>query len=232
MILIARHGATSKNKFGGADNSATPLLPEGEQQARDMGGSLYLHLLRNHIQAVDVITSGYVRTEMTAKLALEEVNRRACIPTGSPRIRVGQWTQDGRLGEISFAPKDSPPTLGNPGFFGRNILGETREDVLARLTGFYDDHLAYPVEKGRALLILAHRASTQILMENVLGVSTPSLGKKNNCELWRIDGEYLEVLHQGIKADRDSEDERRASYMQGKVQVGFLRPVATHQKPF
>ncbi len=222
MIFLGRHGLTGKNKNGGSDHPQTPLEPEGEQQARDMGTSLYRVLSSHDVSQVTVITSEAKRAVDTARLAMRQVRNLA--EKRAP-IAVSDWITDARLGELDFAPRDSPATLGNTGFFNRRLMVETRAAVHARLSAFYEDRLVAAPKPGHALVIIGHRGSNQILMEDIVGVSAP-LGKKNNCELWRIDDGHLRIVHDGIQAERDAAYERPPEFREGRIAIGTIRPVA------
>ena len=225
MIFLGRHGLTGKNKKGGTDDFQTPLEPEGEQQATDMGTSLYRALSVHDVGSVTVITSQAKRAVDTAHLAMARVQSLA---EKTAPIVISDCIRDVRLGEIDFTSRDSPATFGNPGFFNRRLTVETRAGVHGRLYSFYEDYLIATPRPGHALVIVGHRGSNQILMEDIVGVSAP-LGKKNNCELWRIDDGHLRVIHDGIQAERDAAYERPKGFREGQIAIGTIRPIAQYR---
>jgi hypothetical protein len=61
--------------------------------------------------------------------------------------------------------------------------------------------------------MVGHRASNQVFVQEILRAEM-ELWKKNNCEIWRIDRHPLEIVHHGVKADRDADDPRRAAFLE------------------
>lgn len=211
MLLLARHAATGKNLVGGTDNPLTPIVKAGRLQARAMGADLHAYLAAHGIRTLDVITSGYERTNATAREALREIERLSAINGIS--IAVASFVEDDRLGEIKFKPATFPADADHPGFFGRQLEGTTRAAVLQRLQAFHDDRLAAPRPVHHAVLMVGHRASNQVFVQEILRAEM-ELWKKNNCEIWRIDRHPLEIVHHGVKADRDADDPRRAAFLE------------------
>ena len=119
MLLFGRHAVSPKNQHGGTDTPLTPLVePDGLVQARAMGRSLHIYFARQGIIQVDIVTSGYVRTDRTAELAMEEIAR---LSQGGGRkpVEIASWIKDERIREIKWKPREFPATRENPGYFGR-----------------------------------------------------------------------------------------------------------------
>ena len=202
-VILCRHGATAKNIEGGTDDRWTKLHADGITQSIEMGARLLDFCQKNGIARLQPLTSGYDRTNASCVAALQAF-------AGSD-VEIRTITEDERIGEIKFRPRDILPTAEMPGIFGRVIDGPSLAEVLKKLSEFNAERLQ-TVPADTALVVFGHRTTNRLLAMMHLGRDIAwmeALPRMDNCETWLMGQGDIEVLHPGYPASRDEPDPRR-----------------------
>jgi 2,3-bisphosphoglycerate-dependent phosphoglycerate mutase len=171
QLVMIRHGKSQwnlENRFAGFQD--IPLTPAGEDEARQAGEKIKAAGLKfDH-----VFTSTLQRAYHTAELVLETLGLQGVPTTKADELRERDYGDLVGLNKEETAVKygkelvhlwrrsyDVPP----PG-------GESLADVVARVTPYYQQHIAPELAAGKSIFIAAHGNSLRATLI-VLGLNTP-----------------------------------------------------------
>lgn len=158
MIYLVRHGETAFNAEGRMQGQQdSPLTPEGEAQARQMG--LRLRALKDqHGGEWRIIASPLGRTRATATLIAEALGLTADPVLDDRLIEVGFGSWEG-LTRTEIARRH-PETAGLKGLFLACPDGEPYAQVAARMAAFLAEH---DQADGVHRVVVSHGGSGRVM---------------------------------------------------------------------
>lgn len=177
LLVLLRHGQSQwnlENRFTGWHD--VDLSPLGEEEARTGGARM------RDIRFDVVFTSTLKRAIRTAELALEAsgpINAHLRDGSGWKLIRHDDLRERHYgdlvgLNKAETAQKfgDEQVRLWRRSYSTRPPGGESLEDVVARVTPYWEAHIRPEVEAGKNVLVAAHGNTVRALLV-VLGEYTP-----------------------------------------------------------
>jgi broad specificity phosphatase PhoE len=181
-IILVRHGECYmnlelKDKVGGRSNES-PLTPQGEQQASELGRFLLKTLSKMEISKARFYSSTAVRASDTARIMMEHLGRsfEDCVHSehlleldmgsfeGQPRseIYTPEQLEIIRQDVINFRP---------PG-------GESQKDVEERMIAYLLDHIVGSNPEVPTLnFVISHGLAIKCVLRHILD-STPHMTRK------------------------------------------------------
>ncbi|MGF1626317.1 MAG: 2,3-diphosphoglycerate-dependent phosphoglycerate mutase [Alphaproteobacteria bacterium] len=176
LLVLLRHGQSQwnlENRFTGWHD--VDLSPLGEEEART--GGARMHDIRFDV----VFTSTLKRAIRTAEIALEAsgpVNAHLREGAGWKLIRHDDL-RERHYGDLVGLDKaetaqkfgDEQVRLWRRSYSTRPPAGESLEDVVARVTPYWEAHIRPEIEAGRNVLVAAHGNTVRALLV-VLGERT------------------------------------------------------------
>ena len=143
-FLFVRHGETFLNTTPdiiGGHSVETPLTERGERQAQLLGDYLATHT------APDVVfSSGAVRTNRTAHLALKTARLNLPITEDPRLLELSQGVYEGTRRDLAYTP-DNKALYSIGSFEGKFPEGESILEVQTRMKAFLlDIHAQYPTQ--------------------------------------------------------------------------------------
>lgn len=153
-LILLRHGRTQYNKDGRmTGHHDVPLLPEGEEQAREAG-----RLLKD-TPIAKVYSSPLSRAFNTAALALDNAGPRPELKDtdGSWKIEKRREIIEADAGDFTGRTKQDPE-VGNWQWVYNIPMpnGESDKQVVARVQKLFDEELKPRLLRGENVLVVAH----------------------------------------------------------------------------
>lgn len=184
-FLFVRHGETEMNLqthiVGGRSNH-TPLTERGSRQAALLGE----YLRQRSIMPDVVFSSGAVRTNETARIALEYAGLSLPIIEDERLLELGQGEYEGSLKSIAYAPENMQ-RYGIETMDGKFPGGESVPEVQDRKYLFLDEkHLFHP---DNIVLVFGHGLAIRSLAGKIRGFTKQQIlaEKTDNASITRID---------------------------------------------
>lgn len=164
-FLFIRHCETEMNTrphiVGGRSNH-TPPTPLGLRQAAAFGRYLAAHNVRPHA----IYSSGAVRTNITAKTALQLANIKLPIHEDARLLEISQGIYEGKLKTEAYSAKNIS-RYNTPAITGRFPGGESIRDAQIRMREFLDEkHRQHPDE---LVLVFGHGLAIRSLVGDIHG---------------------------------------------------------------
>lgn len=166
-FLFVRHGESTANinplKIGG-QNSSVPLTEKGRQQAADIG----TYLRETNERPTAIYSSGAVRTNQTAAIALESAGITLPVVTDARLLEVSQGPYEGTLKAVTYGPVNVAKYR-LTSLEGKLPGGESIADAQARMVSFVHD-VSREFPDGR-ILVFGHGLAIRSLAGYIEGLS-------------------------------------------------------------
>lgn len=184
-FLFVRHGESVANlaadRVGGQSNTAE-LTERGRQQARLLGA--YLH--QSNITPDAVFTSGAVRTQMTAQIALAEAGLTLPVAHDARLLEMSQGEYEDMLRTHVYTPENIAK-YDITSMHGKLPGGDSMHDVQQRMAAFIQEKtLEYP---NGQLLVFGHGLAIRAIAGMARGFSKKQILTEitDNISLTRIE---------------------------------------------
>lgn len=165
-FLFVRHGEATTNvipdRIGGR-SAAAPLTEKGRVQA----GLLGEYLLATDTLPDVVFSSGAVRADTTAALALASAGARRSVTYDDRLLEMSQGDFEGELRTIAYTPENIE-RYDIRSMTGKFPGGESMNDVQQRMLAFVNDRTQeYPEQR---ILVFGHGLAIRALTGAIRGI--------------------------------------------------------------
>ncbi len=165
-FLFIRHGEAATNTMPdriGGQNVAAPLTDKGRSQAQLLGD--YLRDSRTRPDAI--FSSGAVRADTTAKLALERAGIDQPVTFDSRLLEMSQGDFEGELRTTAYTPENIEQ-YDIRSMTGKFPSGESMNDVQRRMLEFVDEKTQQ--HSDSQLVVFGHGLAIRALTGAIRGI--------------------------------------------------------------